>query len=209
MQICGITITDHAVIVVGDGKVIKWDLPLGDNDVGAMGNINNSVQTIPFEPPFAVEGSFASISPDLKYFAIVHTGMSGGLHVYSAYTGEKLAAVGTKWWIVGFTPGKHEVWCSASDGEVVMWKISQKVGVKATELNSLQKYTPLSGFPWHSPCGHQVTSDGWILSSDGKWLLWLPHRWRPKFEVQRKWGRECLALWGTDLAQPVILKLDV
>ena len=208
-EICGMRITESRIIVVGDGTIIAWELPASDNVLKAHWNIDNSVWATTFTHSTSVEQLYASISPDLNHIAIGNIFALGRdkLSIFSMDTGGFLADAGSQGWIPGFSPDGHEVWCATTDGKVDQWKIVKNNGSNATELNCLVKdEEPLSGFPWHSSCGYEITDNGWILSPNGKWLLWLPHQWQPS-KVGRNWSEKFLAVGG--LSEVVILELDV
>ena len=56
--------------------------------------------------------------------------------------------------------------------------------------------------------GHEFTSDGWILDSRKKRVMWLPHHWRSKFYLEWVWEGRFLGLLDGDLLEPVVLELD-
>ena len=74
-----------------------------------------------------------------------------------------------------------------------------KVGKSgAAELKPVRRtvYLP-EVLSWQSPRGHEVTDDGCqVLSPTRKRLLWLPHRWRPKWEYKVWSGRFLWLLHG-------------
>ena len=208
---CGLRMTGDRVIVVGDGKIVTWNLPARDCVSNARININDSVQTTTFTHSSPIEDLHASISPNLSYVAIVDINHSGeDLFIYNTHTGEELAVVESNGDIPGFTPSSYTVWCAADDGKVDQWGILQKNGSNGMKLKKfVEGVEPHSGFPWHSSAGYQVTDDGWILSSSGKRLFWLPHHWRQDGILQRKWSGKFLVLWNQDSVEPYILELEV
>ena len=208
-EICGMRITESRIIVVGSGKIITWELPARDNVCKAYWNIDNSVWTTAFKHSAPIEYLYASISPDLNHIAIgnIISSESEDLSIFSMDTGRFLVAAESQGWLPGFSPDGHEVWCATDDDQVDQWTIIKNNGSGATELNCLvEGEGPLSGFPWHSSCGYEVTDDGWILGPSGKQLLWLPHQWRSS-KAARKWSGKFFAVGG--LSEVVILELDV
>ena len=202
-RIFGMRITESRIIVVGDGKIIAWELPTKDNVLNAHQNIDNGVWTTTFERPIPAINPHASISPDLNHIFFKDI----RLYLFSMDTGRFLVAAESDGWIPGFSPDGHEAWCATIDGEVDQWSIVKNDGSNTTELSCLVRgEEPLSGFPWHSSCGYEVTDDGWILSPSGKQLLWLPHQWQ-SWKVARNWSGKFLAVGG--LSEVVILELDV
>ena len=208
---CGLKITEGKIIVVGDGKIITWDLPARGCGFNIRRNINNSIQTTTFTHSVPIEKLCASISPNLDYVAFGNKKVySEALCVYNRHTGEKLAVARSGDSTPGFSPSGNKVWCAGDNGKVDQWEIIGETGTKTIKLKKLEKRTePLSGFPWHSPHGYQVTYDGWILSPNGKHLLWLPQHWQQDAKIQRKWSGKFLAVWNKNSTEPCILKLEV
>jgi len=208
-KICGLRITETTIIVVGDGKIVTWDLPAGDGVLNAKRNIADSIQTTMFEYSEANGHLFASISPDLSCIAFGSIMCSEeDLCLYDMHTGKKLAVTRSGGWRPGFTLGGHEVWCATDDDIAAWWTIVED-GSNVTKLEHLKNVEELlEGTPWQPLHGCQVTDDGWILSSSGKLLLWLPHHWR-SMETGRRWSGKFLALQSSELPEAVILELEV
>ena len=193
-KICGLRITGDKVIVIGDERIITWELPARDSTCIVMG-VANSVQTTTFQHPAAIERLYASISPNLNYVAIGSLQPPKDLCIYNVCTGQELADARSNGFNPGFTPDSHGVWLSTVHGEVDQWSIIEEGGPGIIKLQKSGEATnPQSGFPWLSPCGHHIADDGWIVSSSGKKLLWLPHQWRPIDIIQREWDRNFLAV---------------
>ena len=212
--ICGIGFAEGTIVVVGDGKIITWELPEGGHILNAQRNINDSVQTTPFEHSLSVKDLWASISSDSNYVAFgeaLHC--DGDLYIYDMHTGKKLVATKSYGWLPGFSPGGKKVWCTTMGEEVNQWAIvgnswSNNINsIRLKKLGEVEK--PLTGFPWHSSCGYQITDDGWVLNSRGKKLLWLPHHWQSTAKWRRKWNGKFLALLDSGFSEPVILELEV
>jgi WD40 repeat protein len=210
-EVCGLRITGDKVIVVGNGKIVTWDLPARGCIFNARRNINDSIQTTALKQLSPIHTLYASISPDLNYVAFGKIKIFlNNLHVYTVHTGKHLTGARSVGYIPGFSSSSCEVWCTTFGGTVDCWEILEKDGPSAIKLKQLREKTkPLSGFPWHPPCGYQVTNDGWILSPSGKFLLWLPHHLRQDKMIQRKWSRRFLAIWNENMPEPYILKLEV
>ena len=207
-KICGLRITGDKIIVIGDEKIVTWELPARNSACSVMG-ISNSVQTTTFQHPAAIENLYASISPNLNYVAIGSLQQSKDLCIYTADTGKELADATSNGFSPGFTPDSHGVWLSTTQGKVDQWSIIEEGGPGVIKLQKSEEATSSQGgFPWLSPCGHQI-ADGWIVSSSGKQLLWLPPRWRPVDTIQREWSRNFLAIWHKDLLVPIIFKIEV
>jgi len=209
--ICGIGITESRITVVGDGKIISWELPGGDYVPNAQRNIDDSVQTTTFEHPFFIEDVWASISPDSKYVAFGKTmELDEDLHIYDMQTGKKLMVTQSHGWLPGFSQGGDRVWCATTNGMVNQWAIIEGNGSNNIELEKIGEVEKQQdGFPWHSSCGYEVTDDGWIVSSKGKLLLWLPYQWRSSTKTIRKCNGKFLALLYSRLPEVVILEFEV
>ena len=225
MKIYGLGVTRDTVIIVGDGKVTAWNLPTGGFILNATANISDSVwittlgHSTPLEwlwttvlghpEPLKIQcPSSASISPDLSYVAVMGTVVGGetGLAIYNMSTGAHLADtfLSAAHHVLWFTPDGHEVWCG-QPREYEGWSIVEDSESNTTKLEGLDPTRgPSGGFPWESSQGHQVTGDGWVLSSSGKHLLWLPPHWRLN-EVGRRWNGQFLA--PLDVPEVVILEV--
>jgi WD40 repeat protein len=214
---CGLRITGDKVIVVCDGKIVTWDLPARDCESNTRQNINDSIQTTSFKHLLPIHELYASISPNLKFVAFMseRTG-NNNLHVYNMHTGKGLAegmglAEGKACeQVLGFSSSSCEVWSTGYDGIVYPLEIAKGDGPNAIKLKQLRMVQqPQSDFPWCSPCGYQVTHDGWILSPSGKLLLWLPRHLQQDYITQRKWNKRFLVIWNQNMPEPCILKLEV
>ncbi|KAF9786263.1 hypothetical protein BJ322DRAFT_775760 [Thelephora terrestris] len=211
MEICGMKMTGDKLIVVGNGKILTWDLLAESYDLN-RGNICNDPQTTTFTHHSVVtEFLHASISPDLNYVAIGDPHKkSEGLCIYDTHTGDKLATAKSGLSINSFAQGGDEIWCGWHNGAGERWMIIREDGSNAIKMKQLsQREDPQSGFFWHSPSGYQISDDGWILSSSGKRLFWLPHYWRPEKKLQKCWSKKFLAVWNLDLFEPIILELKL
>jgi WD40 repeat protein len=209
MKICGLGVAGNTVIVVGEGKIVTWDLPAGYRVLDAKANIDDSVHTTVFShlapPPERLHS--ASISLDFNCIAITR-GYGEGLDFYDMSTGEHLVGTTARdrsrpW----FTRDGHEVWSSlglSMEG----WKIIRDGKSGAIGLEPLAPDAdPSEGYPWESPHGHDVTADGWVLGSGGRRLMWLPHHWRND-ECYRVWDGRFLGVFDHGLPEPVIVELD-
>ena len=209
---CGLKMTEDKIIVVGEGKVVTWDLP-ARHSVFTRYNIRDSVQTTTFTHSAPIKELCASISPCLNYLALGDKeGGSKVLCISNIHTGEKIAAVESDGSITGFTPSGHVVWYAKEDTRVKVnqWEVVEGNGSNTFQLKELlEDMEPLQGFPWHSPDGYQVTSDGWILCPSGKWLIWLPHHWKPDAKMQRQWSGRFLSVWNKNSLKPCILRLNL
>ena len=205
MEICGLGVTENAVIVVGGGKTVAWDLPTGDCGSDARANIHDSVRTVVFDcpvpPPKRLRS--ASISPDFDY--VITQGSGRDLDLYEMSTGKHLTGITSKHLsIPRFTRDGREVWSYPREGwKIIKDETSDVIGLEPLGSNA----DPSGGFPWKSSHGHHVTDDGWILDSRKKRVMWLPHRWRI-LGRDRIWDGRFLGLLDGGLPEPVIIELD-
>jgi len=208
MKILGLRVTRSTVVVVGNGRVITWNLPEEGCTLNYSVNIDDSVCTTitscsPLPGPIL---PCTSISPNLNYISTVHQ----DLCIYSMSTGEYLTGTTTpnQGYIPWFTQDECEIWCDIYGEGARGWSIVKDKKSSSTKLKPLGPTAyPSGGFPWQSPCNYRVTSDGWVLSPSRKRLLWLPSQWRTK-EIYRMWGGQFLGLLHSELPEAVILELD-
>ena len=206
MKICGLGVTGSTVIVIGEGKIITWNLPARNRILNTTVNIHDSVRTVVFQDHQNPQPSFgsvyaASISPDFNYLAILR-GMRGGLDIYDMSTGKQLVGTATHFSKPWFTRDGREVWDSTCGQKIVRGEGSDVVGLEPLRYDSIPSGGPL----WESPRGHNVADDGWILDPRKKRLMWLPHHWRVSKEY-RVWDGRFLALFDPGLPEPVIIEM--
>ena len=208
-MVCGMRITENKVHIVGSGKVVIWDLPVGDHLLHAKRDVSHSVQTIAIKHSEPIECLYASISPNLDYIGFGYVqGIERCLSIYSMHTGEKLAVANPGGWLPGFTSVGDKIWCATSSGLVEWWEIIKDIESNDINLELLDKKEKLPGLPFISSCGYQVTSDGWTCSSSGRRLLWLPKHWLPSGDYML-WHEKFLAMWNSGLLEPIILELEI
>ena len=111
MKIHGLKVTESTIVVVGDGKIITWNVPAGDCVFNARANIDDSVQTVMFNhltsPPTRLRST--SMSPDLNHVVIMR-GDREGLEMYGVSTGKHLGGIATCGHMPWFSPDGREVW---------------------------------------------------------------------------------------------------
>jgi len=215
MKIYGLRAAGSTVVVVGEGKIVTWNLPPRDSALNTTANINDSIRTTIFDhSPFL--GSplrpSASISPDLNYIAVAGAVVekSVGLNIYGMTTGKCLATVRSPshWgYMPWFTPDGREVWRRSFFSRLQGWAIVKDDESDLLKMECLESSRhPPEGCPWTSPRGHKSTSDGWILNSNGKRLFWLPPHWR-SHEEDNMWNGRFLAILHYGLPEAVILEV--
>ena len=209
MKVVGLRVIRSAIIVVGQDKVVTWNILPGNHIHNTRVNISDSIQTTMFnhsEPPST---PYASISPNFNYIVAtgITEGRSKGLNLYDASTGECLAGTTGRVFTPWFTPDGQEVWCNSGGGNLEGWSIIKNSGSGLTRLMPLGLTAhPPGGVPWQSSHNYKVTNTGWLINTSGKKLLWLPHNWRVH-EVERIWHGQFLGLLCYKLPEAAVLEL--
>jgi len=213
VKVRGVGVAGNTIVVVGDGQISTWNLPVEDQNPTPRSNVNDSVRTTPFNhPPFPTLAPrpVTSVSPDLRLAAIAeHRHAGSHLHIYDVHTGDCLASTpvgleASPW----FTPDGRKVWCVTDGGEAELWGIGEDRGSGLTNLNHLDSTIhPPGGFPWGPSHSYSVLDSRWVLSSKGKRLLWLPPHWRLD-GWNRMWDGQFLTLSDREFLEPVILELE-
>ena len=193
MGVYGLGITGSSIVVVGDRKIITWNIPTRDHIPNLRLDITNSIHTVTFnQRQFNNDERMlaALVSPDLHYVVIKDRCLAGdgqgsedgqssedsyALYLYDILTGQHLSSVpvkifGTLW----FTLDGSEVWCWDFD-KVDRWKITEGSGSNTTKLEYLGSTEDQPDrWPWQSSRDYKVVHDQWIFSPSGKLLFWLP-----------------------------------
>lgn len=211
VKVHGVRVAETTIFVVGDEKIITWNLP-GVGVLNARANIDDSFQTTALDYPIANHPGWyeASISPDLNYIAIVNM---VGLNIYNVSTGKYLTGAAGQ--IEGdeqlwFTPDGGEVWCGFTGSCGYEWKRWSVIKDSESNIPKLEDLDTTEGPPggscWKSPDGYQVMSDGWLLNSSGKQLSWIPPHWYYP-HGDHIWNGQFLAFLNVNLPKPIILEL--
>ena len=209
MGVVCLGMTGSALIVVGEEKIVNWDLPGGDCAFNA--NTNDSDRTTILNPG---PGTFrcASISPDSSRIALL--GGTYDIKCLQILDMFSLKCLTSAWvssrsnW-VGFDWDGREVW-TTFDGN---FRIKQKWKIEDSGSSSIRlerqggNVYPSGVFRWQPRRGYEVTADGWVLSATRKRFLWLPHRWRSEREC-RVWSGRFLGLLHRGLSEVVILEFN-
>ena len=226
VSVCGLGVTENTVFVMGDWKVIAWDLPaegyarVGLEDSSWITNLEDMAVTLGgSQGKREWSGSMvygASIAPDSCCIALTVLGVlteektethSKYLCIYCASTGEclgheKINTFHAPW----FAPDGCDIWCVGSRNEVGVWRAGGEDVLKHLGQTVDPEHPP-EGYPWASSHGYQLTDDWWILSPDRRRLLMLPPLWH-SHALQGVWKGQLLALLCGELSEPVILELD-
>ena len=204
MGVYGLRVIGNSVVVIGDRKVITWNLPAGGCVPNAWAGLEDSSRVINLGGSRDGDVTSGTISTDFRYVAFAQ-GIN--LHVYSAstgeYLGEELMGAGTPW----FAPEGCDLWRVGNGGGAVVLRVVDGGDLlEYTELTVNIEHPP-EGYPWGSSRGYRVTKDWWILGPDGKRLLMLPPPWQ-SYAVLRVWKGKFLALLHCSLSEPVILEVE-
>ncbi|KAF9644375.1 hypothetical protein BDM02DRAFT_3122013 [Thelephora ganbajun] len=213
MKVHAVGVAGSSIVIVGEGKIVTWNVPAGNGVLNPRANVNDCVLTTTFDHPSFPQSALqptTSLSPSLRRIAMVEWCSVGPnrLRLYDVPTGQYLASVETlahthPW----FSLDEREVLCVIGKDIVKRWKIIEGSGSDITMLEHLESSAhPPGGFPWKSSRGYEVTGGGWVLSPSGKRLLWLPPRWRSD-ERYRLWSGRFLALLDRGLPETVVLEL--
>jgi hypothetical protein len=217
VEVHGLRVSESVVVVVGEGKIISWDLPARNSVLNARASIDDSARITTFaQPPLGLfpRSSPISISPDLDRMAIMDQVISmdlfaPNLRLYEVSTGRCLAylsiRMGRTPWLA---PDGQKLWGVTNSGKAEGWSILEGSRSDVITLKRIGATSRLpEGSPW-KPYGYKVTDDGWVLSSHGKRLIWLPGYLRSG-RMSRVWSGRFLALLCPALPEPVLLELPV
>ena len=152
-KVYGLRMTGDTIIIVSEGKVITWYLPVGDCVTTVHVNINDSAQTTMFD--YSEYYGSTLVSPDLKHLAILS---HFTLNIYNLSTGKYLTSVEMDLGSTPcFSPGGHELWC-VGKSSMSGWKIIEDSESGVVELEPLElTASPLGVFPWQSSQGYKIT----------------------------------------------------
>ena len=206
MGVVCLGMTGSVLVVVGEEKIVTWDLP--GSDCAFNSSINDNVRTTLLHRNRGTP-RHGSISPDSSRIAVLDQSQQfRRLQIYDTSTGRCLRSTDSAYaYWVGFTWDGREVWtisslCDDKKG----WKVVEDNGSGPIRLERRDGIASPSGpFHWESRRGYEVTDDGWVLSATRKRLLWLPHRWRSHVS-QRVWSGRFLGLLQSELSEIVILE---
>ena len=158
MGVVCLGMTGSALIIVGEEKVVTWDLP--DGDCAFNASINDSIRTtILHHSPGKFE--HMSISPDFSRIAVLSETRScrTRLQIKDMSTGRCLTSDGvpcTPW--VGFTRDGGEVW-TAFNG----WKIVEDSGSGPIRLKPLKPRVELCAGREYSPGSRVVVTKSRLM----------------------------------------------
>ncbi|KAF9646646.1 YVTN repeat-like/Quino protein amine dehydrogenase [Thelephora ganbajun] len=211
MKVYAVGVAEGAIVAVGKGKIVTWNLPAVNDILNPRADDNDSVLSITFNHPPFHQWPTTSVSPDLHHIAMAElceNGMIHRLHLYDVLTGQCLTSVETEFYgHPRFTLDGREIWSVSPAYGIDGWKIIEDSESNTTRLEHLSGIQQPGRFPWRSSRGYEVTNSQWVLSPSGKRLLWLPPSWRSD-EEDRMWSGRLLALLDHELPEPVILEFE-
>ena len=204
MNVYGLRVIGDTITVVGAGKVVTWDLPVGGQVPNAKVTLKDSTRTINLsDPPKKVVS--AAISPLSSPIALVEYAELGlyNVYFYNGSTGEELTDTTVSFNDLWFAPGGRDLWLG--DADTLRESDGWKWQVDGERVNDED---PPEGYPWASSHGYRITEDWWILGPGGKRLLVLPPSWQSHKAALRAWKGNFVVLLQGGLPEPVILDLD-
>ena len=211
MEVHGLRLIGNAVVVIGDQKVITWNLPEGDCVPGARANLEGSAQAIQLSGPQEGKTFYATMSPDLRYIALATSPsmMSNHLYIYRASTGEYLGHESQWAPALWFAPNGCDLYVyDGNDARV--WRVGGGENGLEYLRHEVDTEHPPEGWPWASSRGYQVTDDcQWVLGPDGQRLLMLPLPCHNVLVTGRVWAGQFLAFLQGGVSEPLILELEV
>ena len=209
MNIFGLGVIGNTVVVIGNPKVIAWNLPAGDCVPHGRVGLEGSSWTInldDYDDSTVSTVNSASISSNSRHIALkseagvlIFNGSTGGF-----VGGESEVPVTNNFRL---SPDGCDIWFVYPSGEAGIWRVgSGWKGLKNLNLE-VGIEDPPEGYPWGSSRGYRVTDDWWVLGPDGRRLLMLPPPWQ-SYAWHRIWKGRFLALLHGGLSEPVILELE-
>ena len=206
LTVHGLRVIENVVAVIGDGKIVTWNLPGRSSPPATQMKPEDSARTITFDT-LLEKVTFVSMSPDFHRVAIVGWGWKGNREAYILDLSTRIfrALTCSKADAPWFPPGDGGLLCFRGDS-AAYWKLDSdrpdQLALHGTHTSQV-----LEGCPWVPSHGYKITDDGWILGPGRKRLLMLPPSWRSD-RARRVWNGQFLALSHGSLPEPVILDLE-
>ena len=209
MEVYGLKVVRDSIVIIGDCKVVAWNLPIGNCTPGSRMGPEDSSWTI----VLGVQQDcsciiHASASPDCDNIAFITENPTNSLYVYSGSTGELLSdhLLEKREIMSWFTQGGHNIWFAGGQYSVDTCRVSGPDSLEL-QVHTAGLEHPPAGYSWGSSHDYQVTDDWWVLGPDRKRLLMLPPPWASDL-VCWKWKGQYLVLLHCGLSEPVILDLN-
>jgi len=123
MKVHALRATGSTIVVVGEGEIAAWNLPVKDHVLGRV-DINDSSWRTVFDYstlPLFINEPHISISPDINHIAVVAP--LNGLSIYDMTTGKCLVDAPSQGYRPWFTPDGCEVQCLITSDIIEGWRI--------------------------------------------------------------------------------------
>ena len=208
MNVFGLGMIGNVVAVIGNPKVMAWNLPAGDCDSHGRVGLEGSSWTINLNNGHGhiLTVYSATISSNSRHIALC---CAEGVFTFNGSTGEYVGdeSIPPGPANIRLSPNGCDVWFVRRDGGANVWRVGSR-GKVFSYLESANDIEDLpEGYPWGSSRGYRVTDNWWILGPDRRRLLMLPPPWQ-SYAEHRIWKGRFLALLHGGLSEPVILELD-
>ena len=220
IMVHGLRVTEDVVAVIGNGRIVTWNLLGRSTPPATRMKPEDSARTITFDDTPFEKVSFASTSPDSHRVAILSRKPGGdeAAYIFDLRTGSSWTftylGVGTLLW---FPPGDEDLWVLVAngflsgplDGGERYQCRPYSAGCWRPGWDRPDYYTgdPPQGCPWSPSHGYKFLVDRWIYGPGGKRLLMLPPSWLSD-RAPRVWNGQFLALLHGSLPEPLILDLE-
>ena len=219
MVVHGLRVIENVVAVIGNGKIVTWNLLGRSSPSATQMKPEDSARTITFDDAPLEKVTFATISQDFHRVAILGTKQPRGgeaAYIFDLRTRGSRTFSCSKLSTLWFPPGDEGLWVLEAYTPMQPPHSGPRVFKKYREGywrpdSDRSDYPPTrdvpQGFSWRSSHGYGVRDDGWIYGPDEKRLLMLPPSWRSDVG-RRVWNGRFLALLHGSLPEPVILDLE-
>ena len=219
IKVYGIRMTESTAVLIGNAKLITWNLPGGTFPPDTRMGVEDSAQIVNFAMEQGGDVESASISSDFHYVAllretVVEKNLCSRLDIYDTSSGQCLSrhtAQHRLWDRVRFAPGEYTIlladWYADLEAFMPTRNGLDREGEGSWVGVDFDVERPVCGDPWRSSRGYQVKGNGWIFGPGGERLLMLPPPWQSS-PVRRVWNGKFLALLHGELPEPVILDLN-
>jgi len=204
MRVEDIKIADNTIFVVGDCKLVGWDLE-------ADGIVHNAPRRVTVDETLAISGCQDNLTLSHDCSQIAST-KGENILLYDTIT-QKTKTIHTQpvshmlhdlspW----FSPDGCRLWFAGWGGAWYFMELGaghDQSFVELTETDLEDEQTVFN----HSSHGHHIREDsGWVTDSRGRKLLWLPPSWRSRDPLFIRWDGNFLALLDSHHPGPIIIK---
>lgn len=208
MEVYGLRVIRDSIVIMGDCKVVAWNLPAGNCVPDSRVGPKDSSWTINLSSQQDCSGVIhVSVSPDCDHNVFITEDPTNSQCVSHTSTGELLSdhllvkTEAMSW----FTKGGQNIWHTKDQYSADTCRVDGP-DTLGSQVHIAGFEHPLAKYPQRS-CGYQVTDDWWVCDLDGKRLLMLPPPWASDL-VHCMWKGQYLVLLHCGLSEPVILDLN-